>query len=399
MSALKKYLEDNHENPDKLKEDFQLKFGVNVRKEGEHYLFKYGIIQSNWKEQITRECRGSILKLSNNGWDFLSRPWDKFFNQHEGYCPLFEPTKFNKQLNDSVLLEKADGTAIQLWNDGKQWRVSTLGSIIPKNVQDSNITFSELFWKTVGTIHLIELDTSFTYLFELCCDENRIVTKYKKNHAVYLGARDRRSGGYLQFEELLYDINMGAFRDANIRLPHLIDPLESSIKTLNDVKTFIENASNDENYGKWSEGFVLYDKNYFHPIAKLKNSRYVSLHSVGGGDIAHSKNQIIDAIFLGHIDDIYEVLSDRLKVFADDIKKSATDLQTNVNKTALNIQRQHFPTRKSFAAFIKDCADKRVQGFFFQNANQFMKNDINNISDKFEIWLKDNYKKFEWKNE
>lgn len=397
MSALQTYLDTNHDGPDRLKEDFQRKFGVTVRQEEDLFLFKYGIISSNWQEQVTHESRGAILRLENNGWTYAARPFDKFFNQHEGHCPIFAPDTFEKHLENTVLVEKADGSCIQMWHDGEAWRVSTLGTVTTKNVQGEGFTFSELFFNTIGMIYLSELDPGFTYLFELCCDENRIVTQYTHNHAVYLGARERRSGDYLHQWELAYDIDKGAFRNANVRLPKSVKPEDKGLKTLDDVKLFVDSESQSEEYGKWPEGFILYSLDGFHPLAKMKNARYVSLHHVGGGDVAHSKNQIINAIFHGHIDDVYDVLSDRLKKFADDIKQRSADLTQNSLDVIEKINAKDFPTRKSYAAFLQDHADEKLRSFFFQHANAFMKKSVEDPAELFEFWLKENFGKFDWK--
>jgi len=398
MSVLQTYLETNHDGPDNLKEDFLRKFGINVRQEEDLFLFKYGMISCNWQEKVTHESRGAILRLENNGWTYVSRPFDKFFNQHEGHCPVFDPGAFETHLKEAVLVEKADGSCIQMWHDGKSWRASTLGTITTSNVQDENFTFSELFFKTIGKIHFIELDPNFTYLFELCCDENRIVTQYTHNHVVYLGSRDRRNGDYLHQWELEYDLNKGAFRDSNIRFPKTIKPSDRGLKTLDDVKMFVDQESQSEEYGKWPEGFIIYSLDGFHPLAKMKNARYMSLHHVGGGDVAHSKNQIINAIFLGYIDDVYDVLSDRLKEFSNEVQNRAAKITENVISTVEKIQKKDFPTRKSYAAFIQDNAEKKVQNFFFKNANAFMKKEVKDAMQLFEMWLKENYEKFDWKD-
>jgi len=402
MSNLERYLNENHQNPENLAEDFSTKFGVNVKNEGDLYLFKYGIISAKWEPE-TLECRGSILKFSDNdGWEFKSRPFDKFFNQHEGHCPVFDPKVFNEDLlEQSCLATKADGTCIQLWHDGAKWRASTLGTITPLMAHESNLTFDQLFFKTVGNIIWDDLVPELTYIFELCTEENRIVTQYPADHAVLLGVRDRVWGDYYSLNGDLEDmIEYGPFREANVVLPQLIYPTQIGLRSLEDVKQFIEESAKTDKYGKYPEGFVLYDLNCFHPLAKMKNSQYVSLHSFGGGDIAHSKNQIIDAVFLGFVDDIYDVLSDRLREFADKIKQEAESLLESTLLTAENLQDNcPFESRKEYAAFIQQNADKRVHSFFFKNAEEFMTKEIRDVSPKFRGWLNENYKKFDWKNE
>jgi len=396
MFHLLEHLNKNHKTTENVVEDLMTNFGVNVKNENDLYLFKYGIISSDWTKEITRECRGTIMKHEGSSWKCMSRPWSKFFNQHEGHCPIFEEKAFNKFLPNSVLREKADGTCIQLWHDDEKWRISTLGTITTHNVGDTDMTFDELFLKTAFRIFFDELKKDLTYLFELCAEENRIVTKYLVDHVILLGARDRDSGEYISEYELDYEINYGAFREGNIRVTQSIHLFELNIKTLEDVKAFIESESNSDKYGKYPEGFVLYDKNNFHPIAKMKNARYMSLHHVGGGDIKHSMNQIIDAIFLGHIDDVYDVLSDRLKRFADDVKHKAALLENEAQHAISHLKKMQFDSRKTFALEVNKIVDKKIRGFFFQNANKFLNGeDIEGL----ETWFKSCYNKFDWKND
>lgn len=393
---LEEYLNENHKTTDKVVSNFQLMFGVKVKQEDNFFLFKYGIIGCNWGEKITHQCRGTIMKFENGVWTCMSRPFNKFWNQHEGRCPIFEEDVFNKRLSRLSIVEKADGSCIQLWHDGDIWRVSTLGTITTMNVQEEDKTFSELFWET-AVVKTSKLDKDLTYLFELCCDENRIVTRYRINHAVLLGARNRVTGEYEQNLDSILDHCL------NVRLPATQSCKSLGLLSLENVYAYVESESKDvEKYGEYPEGFVLYDILNF-PVAKLKNKRYISLHHVGGGDIKHSKNLIVDAVFLGHIDDIYDVLSDRLKAFADGIKQKACDLANDASKSIDRLAKISYEAKnpkaakKLFAIQVKDKAPKELHGFFFQNADHFMKEADPNISEEFEKWLKGHYQKFDWK--
>lgn len=399
MSALRKYLDENHPTPENVKDDFQKTFQVNVKQEGDLYLFKYGFITVKWSRPEMRECRGSILRPTEKGWEFVSRPFDKFFNQHEGHCPIFEPKAFSEALEDVVMYAKADGSCIQLWHDGKKWRSSTLGTITSGLVYDNKMSFSSLFESVVDSIFWDELDRNNTYLFELCTEENRIVTQYKNDHVVLLAARDRSSGGYLLYKELSYEVRKGAFRKANIRQPYVVYPHKMGMRTLDDVKEFIESESqNTEIHGKYPEGYVVYCNKTGHPIAKMKNAQYKSLHHVGGGDIAQTRGKVIDAIFLGFIDDIYDALTEKMKAFADKISKKAADLRAKTLETIANIEKKDFSSRKEFASYVIDNIDGKMQKFFFKNANTLMKKE-EGVAAKFDLWIKENYKKLDLKDE
>jgi T4 RnlA family RNA ligase len=359
---------------------------------GNLYLFKYGIIDSKWQEKITHQCRGVIMRHDAGEWRCMSRPFDKVFNQHEGYCEVFSEEEFNKRVHTLHVAEKADGSCIQLWHDDDVWRVSTLGMINTSLVQECDLTFEQLFWGTVS-IKKEKLDKSLTYIFELCCDENRIVTRYGTNHAVLLAARSRETGAYVK------NLDYILVNCLNVRLAEKDSCKRLGLKSLEDVQNYVEQESqNESKYGEYPEGFVLYDSSGA-PIAKMKNKRYVSLHRVGGGDIKHSKNVIVDAIFLGHIDDLYDVLSDRLKAFADNMKDQASAMIADAREMVTKLSSQDYEDRKEFALAVQQNVRKEFASFFFKNIDHFVSTEEDpNIMEEFDKWLKASYKKFNWKD-
>ena len=396
MSELITYLEENHPSPDAVSEDFLEKFGVKVRNEGDLHLFKYDQFAAKFEQTVTHHCRGHIARFSDNGWQLMSRPFDKFFNQVEGRCPVFEEAEFNRRLPDMTLVEKADGTCIQLWHDGERWRVSTLGTITTSNVQEESYTYEDLFWRTVNLNPSdLALYPEWTVLLELCCEENRIVTKYEKNHAVVLGIRNRKTGEYEQVLE--NDAAFGFWRSFHqtvsgknvaLRLPQFVRPADRGLCSLEDVVAFVEEESTKaECYGEYAEGFVVYENG--HPIAKLKNERYLSLHHIGGGDIGHSKNKIVDAFFLGHLDDVYPVLTDRLKTFADELVGVYEGEVEKVKEMGAKVGSRKFETRKDYALFVKGLGlNKAIEGFFFQHIDEFSSGNVGDIAVKFGEWIR-----------
>lgn len=206
MSHLLSYLNGNHATTklEDMEVQFMEEFGVNVRNEDDLFQFKYNQLVAKWLRPETWECRGCILRRTNVTWKFVARPFDKFFNQHEGHSGVHEKAVFDANIKRYALIEKLDGTNISMWFDSKigVWRISTLGAITTKNVGDYNITFADLFWKTTGdkisfVNKLSDFDKLYTFIFELCCNENRIVTKYKKNKIVLLGIRNLETGEYV----------------------------------------------------------------------------------------------------------------------------------------------------------------------------------------------------------
>lgn len=122
-----------------------------------------------------------------------------------------------------------------------------------------------------------------------------------------------------------------------------------------------------------------------------------------------SKNKIIDAIFLGTIDDIYEPLTNRLKKFVWKVTGKAEAL----HKTAFDAHRRlatmPFVSRKDAANEINAPeVPREIRGFFFSNIQKYLDSDpsfvanVANVaafSDVWTHWLKENYTKFDWKGE
>lgn len=369
------------------------KFGVHVRVEGNLFQFKYDQLLAKHSFPITRECRGHIWRFKNSVWKRVSAPPDKFFNQHEGYCPIFNDVDFIQKLPALAAYRKEDGTAIQVWFDEEvnDWRASTLGTITPWNVGDYPIKFDALFWQTLGKENALAFQNNankdYTYLFELCAIENRIVTKYKNNRVYLLTVRHNQYGTYepaqVMAEHLLIDT------------PDMFLISSEGIKNLEDLRKWVESNCADSSEAEYREGFVIYDG--LVPIAKLKTARYLTLHSVGGGDLGHTRNAVIDAFFTGALDDIWGVIHPTMQEFAESLKEKVIQMTKDVLSAIETLDSSQIATQKDYALWVQSLKYKQFSSFFFQNKEEVMKKE--NIPELFSWWIKNNYKKYEstWK--
>jgi len=376
-------LDDSKES---LEVHFAGKFGVDIKNEENLYLFKYNMITAKWCFPITHECRGVILRF-NNGWEYVSRPYSKFFNLQEGNCVVNDT---NWQDNFQII-EKADGTAIQVWYDNQkdQWRISTLGTITPMHYSERNTdTFDKLFLKTVKVLDYNKLDKKYTYLFELCSFENRIVTQYEKDVVYLIAVREIEYGNYFT-DQLVDELALVMMEDgSNIKRPVMKFMYELDLHNFDEVKAWVEKESESETYGKFPEGFVVYRGGV--PVAKIKNSKYLEAHNISGGNIAHARNAIIEATFVGNIDDIYPTMIPELQEYADGIRDKVSGLVSEAIHVG-ELLRCHgeFSSQKDYALFLQAHCDKGIQPFFYQN-----KGKLNDISVQFTKWLKDHYSRF-----
>lgn len=396
---LSKYFPNGPQNgkfedkPVELIQHFQEKFGVDVKVENNLYLFKYNMLTAKFSFELVRECRGHIWRFKDSAWNRVAAPPDKFFNQHEGYCPIFNDDEFVKRLPSLAAYRKEDGTAIQVWFDEEQndWRASTLGTITPWNVGDYPIKFDALFWQTLGSDNVLAFQKNankeMTYLFELCAVENRIVTKYKTNRVYLLTVRHNRYGTYepaqVMAEHLLIDT------------PEMFLLSSIGVNCLEDLRKWVESNCQDSEEAEYREGFVVYDG--LVPIAKLKTTRYLTLHSVGGGDLGHTRNAVIDAFFNGALDDIWGVIHPTMQVFAESLKEKVIQMTKDVLSAIETLDASKIQTQKDYALWVQSLKYKQFSGFFFQNKEEVLKNK--NIPELFSWWIKNNYKKYEstWK--
>lgn len=240
--------------------NLEINFNIKVKqhpKYPELHLLKYDQIKSPMQFPLAQECRGCIVRIENGEWQFVSRPFDKFFN-------LKEKLAHNLDWETATVNEKLDGSLMILYMHDGSWQVSSSG--LPDasgkvNNDIENISFSDLFWKTwrdSGYL-LSVLDPTFTYMFELCTIKNKVVVKHEKPRLVLIGARQTRSG---------QEIN-----------PNTLSTFFEVAKTfpIKQEKCIFEKL--DEMNGSEFEGFVVCDKNYNR--VKVKHPDYVKIHLSG----------------------------------------------------------------------------------------------------------------------
>lgn len=310
--TIREYLNKNFLCEDGVENHFYEKFGVNVSKFENFYLFKYDQILANWNEKIVSECRGIILQKTDV-WNYVSIPFQKFFNLQEGRCEFFDDKKFETNVKNIKLFEKLDGSCIQLWFDGNDWRASTLGSIQTASVGDFDFSFSDLFWKIFNNSGFDKknLVVGYTYIFELWSKYNQVVTQYEEEMIVLLGVRNLET----------FEINGLKEEQIKEMFPNIRRPicLDISFRTKEELYQIVEKLSEDEErFGKIPEGFVGYFSE--RPAFKVKNQRYCQAHKILTGDRQYVLKNIVASVFCGNVDDIYGDLTDELKQFVDRLK-------------------------------------------------------------------------------
>ncbi len=374
-----------------IEEHFSKKFGVKIKTHTDLFLFKYDMVDAKWSYPLVQECRGHILRWDGTAWKYVSRPWSKFFNRHEGYCPFFEISVFEKNISQMCSVEKADGTAIQVFELNGMWHATTLGMIISGNVADMpNLMFDQLFWKTLG-MNADQFASfgipGYTHMFELCCTENRIVTKYAKNQTILLSIRHNETGEYKSTYEIDELIEKMA---CNVRAPSRTFFAYEELKTLADVEAWVEKNTADDAHSLYKEGFVIYNGAY--PICKMKCNLYLHMHHVSGGDTGHTRNVIVESFFTGTIDDIENVLTDPMKEFLENLRHNYGRVVEIVIKGAETIRAGSYPSQKDYALAVKALPDPRFSGFYFSYKDEILGNgDLDQLT---RDWIKVYWSKY-----
>lgn len=360
-SALVRYLNEffsasSNVTFEEMKRTFSEDLGVDVQREGELYLFKYDMITVKWND-VTRECRGVILTNDgvNGSWRFVSRPPDKFYNLREGHCPFSSEKMFKDNIDQIELVQKADGSAIQMYFWKGEWKVSTLGKITPVFINDYNFTFAELFWNLFKGDITAAVE-GVTYFHELCTTYNAIVTQYETDRLYFLLGRDCNTGEMLTQDECdQIAVKFNEFR------PTRFNVRELGIETLEGLEEFTEFQSTNSEFGKNPEGFVLYYNGT--PQGKLKSNRYLALHRVMTGSKGYTFNSLTELFFNGAIDDFYSDLTPAQQSYIDSLKAYLRELNVEVNEFFDTFDRTI--SRKDFAKIVMTDSKKKPFGHYF----------------------------------
>jgi hypothetical protein len=232
---------------------------LSIKDDGGFTLLKYSQIDSDFHNELVRECRGLIVDSELKP---VCVPFFKFGNYGEPYADAIDWMTARVE-------EKIDGSLIKVWNYGGTWMVSTNGTIfahktllggedeagIPLNTG----SYGELFEAAAEKAGLDynKLNPNYTYMFELVSPYNRVVVPYEETAIYHIGTRDNAS-----LREMEIDIG--------IQKPRTYD-----CASLDDLIAMAEQLRYCE------EGYVVRDKDYKR--IKVKSPAYVAVHHLISG--------------------------------------------------------------------------------------------------------------------
>lgn len=308
MKKLKvqQFIEDHKDNWEELLSNapYSLVISRDVFHHKNLLMLKYNQCESDFNNEIVRECRGLILDADT--FEPVSVPFFKFGNIGESYCPEID-------WNSAHCLEKVDGSLIKIVNIDNELFISTNGTIdafkapIAEQIGCSFKSFGDIVLHvlTEKLITAGDFLEGYTYMFELVSPYTRVVVQHEKPDLYYLGRRNNET-----FEEIL------PFNDLYVSKLFKM-PKVFSLHSIDDCINAAKELPWDE------EGYVVVDK-FFNRV-KVKSPSYCAVHHMkGNGTLSYERgidivrsNEISEVVtyfpeFKNHLDGLKEKLKQTL---------------------------------------------------------------------------------------
>lgn len=245
-------------------DELRERYSIMTKRHGLHdnlVLLKYNQIESPMGEPVVQECRGIILDQADD-WRIVSFPYRKFFNHGEGHAAPIE-------WSTARVLEKLDGSLMTLYWYANDWHVSTSGTPdADSGVWGEGMTFGSLFWETWDRMGWMRpesegVESGYSYMFELCCPENRVVVPHTERRLLLHGARNLVTLAEENHREVAHRYGWDYARSWPLMT---IDQCVSAADALDPMQT---------------EGFVVVDGRFNR--LKIKSPKYVAIHHAKDG--------------------------------------------------------------------------------------------------------------------
>lgn len=339
MKNLLKFLET------KTLQDLTTELGISVKEYPEEglYVLNYSQIDSPKTDPVVMECRGLII---NKEFNPVCRPFDRFFNLGEA-LNVTEGFDFN----NSVAYEKADGSLVKVYWWNGFWRVATRGTAFAESENYTGEKFESLILKALGVGDLTELshaldevvERGITLIMEYTSPDNRVVTPYKEDSMVLLGARYNTPLGE---EYAAIDFIARCLQDEglNVRAAETYN-----LDSPEQVKEFVNSLPDLQ------EGVVCHDKVSGLRL-KVKSETYVAVHKLRGECLPTPK-RIMGLVVTNETDEYLTYFPEeksRFTPYMESFKTFRDEVVTVYNKV------KSIESQKDFAVTVADYTYKPI---------------------------------------
>lgn len=331
---IKQFIEDHPDDWETLlkKPPYYLK----ISHEGNYALFKYNHYDSVMSEPIVQEARGLIINMKTKR--VVCHSFNKFFNYDDSNSKPID-------WNSAKVLDKIDGTLVNLWWDDNKWHWSTNGNIdafkgitniktdtfgncIIRAIANEGLTYDEF---------LSYFKSAYTYMFELVTPANILVTKANEDKLYYLSCRNMITGK----------------EETKTVLP-VIAPKQYHF---NNIKEVVEAANK---FDDQHEGYVVVDNNYNR--VKVKGKEFLKSFYINNFQL--SKHQLMDILLQK------EVYDEFIKTFPQYVP-ALKDLEDKWNAINLEIKRANDELKR-----IESENPSTTRKQFFENVNKIQTVDF-----------------------
>ena len=317
-------------------------YSIRIKKDDGFVIFNYNMLSSDFNTDIVKEARGIIFREGE--WESpVCHAFDKFFNYGEPNCATLD-------WSSVVVSEKIDGSIMKLWNYEGEWHLSTNGTIDASTAAIGDCrkdSFAQIFWEAC-TEHITkyydvgisisdwlhELDTSFTYIFELVSPYTRVVIPYEYSNIYFIGARNNKTNYQFGCDEVFAKI---------CHTEMFPRPKIYPMRTRGQILDAADDLPWDE------EGYVCYDKNFNR--CKIKSPKYVLAHYTRNNNVV-TQQRLIDIILSGEESEFLTYASDYSEQL-NKVKQLMNDFTYTLDVVALLTRNLRKLTRAQAAEVIK----------------------------------------------
>lgn len=282
-------------------------------------------------DAICQECRGLILDAESN-WEVVCRSFNRFFNAGEE-----EAAELTGRIR---VYEKVDGSICRFYYFHNEWYCASMMGMDAREIWiDDKYNFFDLVLRALAEYGLTwdeftgNLDTEFSYTFELATQDNIVVVPHKGYKLYYLGEY-HLTENYEQFVPNFYTDHCKAYDF-------------SSLEEVQRAATFL---------GDNQEGFVVVDENWNR--VKVKGDRYFKLHFM----LNNGKPDCLSLIFNDGKDEFLSYFP-RFKKDFEEVEEQLADIEWYAELLRGNTSVFWDYSRKDFAANID--VQKEFESFIF----------------------------------
>lgn len=299
---------------------------------------KYSQFNSPKTHPVVRSCRGTVLE--KHSWDAVGLTFRRFFNWGEDLdnAKDFDWSNFS-------CTTKEDGSLLIVYFYDGAWHINTSGSFGLGECGFSGKNWREVFWET-SKIDPLDLNTHYTYIFELCTPFNKVVRSYPWPTVFLLSMFNVESQT---------EVSTTYADEAAIALG-VARPDHHHFESVEDIRSFLDQVSEDD---KTFEGLIIRDRH--NERYKLKTASYLNIHYfLDNGNLFNPK-RLVPIILAGEVSE--------LEVYIPEIKEHAKGVASQLDEAFVELltlwsQTWRIESQKEFAQAV--VGKNRFSGLLFQ---------------------------------